>query len=63
VHSAVRDGSIALTTASAPTPRTFGATFVHVRPSSCVSCRLPSSVPAQISPRFTGDSAISKMFA
>ena len=55
--AAVREGSTPATTASAPSPGTLGATFVHVFPSSRVTCRLPSSVPAQITPRCTGDSA------
>jgi hypothetical protein len=39
-------------------PRTFFVTSVQVAPSSRVTWMLPSSVPAQITPRCTGDSAI-----
>ncbi len=39
----------------------FFTTFVHVLPPSRVSCTLPSSVPAQITPALTGDSAIVRM--
>src|SRR4051812_17115929 len=42
-------------------PVTLGATFVHVLPPSRVTWRLPSSVPAQITWAFFGDSLIVKI--
>ena len=58
VQAARRLASTWLTTASGPTPGTFRSTRFHVRPPSRVSCRLPSSVPTQITPACTGDSAM-----
>ena len=40
-----------------------GVTFTQVRPPSCVRLISPSSEPAQITPRVTGDSAIAKIVA
>jgi hypothetical protein len=34
-------------------PAMFGATFVQVLPPFCVTCKLPSSVPAQITSGFS----------
>src|SRR5215471_5789214 len=42
-------------------PGTLAATFCHDLPPSRVSCRLPSSVPAQITLAFLGDSLIVKI--
>src|SRR3954471_19404407 len=39
----------------------FGATFVQLLPPSRVTCRLPSSVPAQITWPFFGDSLTEKI--
>src|SRR3954469_20267815 len=39
-------------------PGTFLIVFVHVVPPFCVTWMLPSSVPAQITSGFRGDSAI-----
>ena len=43
------------------TPGRFAATLVQRAPSSVVTCRLPSSVPAQTTRRSRGDSAIVKI--
>src|SRR5438874_11285032 len=40
--------------------RPFGVTFVHVFPSSRVSCTKPSIVPAQMTPLAVGDSEMAK---
>ena len=42
-------------------PRMFATTFVHVFPPSRVTCTLPSSVPAQTTSGFLGDSEIAKI--
>ena len=52
------DGSMWGTQVPAGTPRIAVPTFVHVLPPSRVSCTLPSSVPTQSTPRFTGLGAI-----
>ena len=39
----------------------FGVTFDQFAPSSRETCTRPSSLPAQITPRCTGDSAIEKI--
>src|SRR5690348_15244714 len=39
-------------------PAMLPYTFVNVSPPSWLSCRLPSSVPIQITPGFEGDSRI-----
>src|SRR5262249_13520996 len=42
-------------------PVMFGATFVHVLPPFCVTCTLPSSVPAQITLASRGLSAMERI--
>ena len=42
-------------------PLMFLITFFHVLPPSRVICRLPSSVPIQITPGVMGDSAIARI--
>jgi len=44
-------------------PRSGGVTFVHVFPPSRVRCTSPSSLPAQITPCASGDSATAKAIA
>ena len=56
IPSPVREGSTWETGEKAPSPFTFAVTFSHVAPPSLVTCRFPSSVPAQITPARSGDS-------
>ena len=58
VASSKRPASTVETQVPFGRPATFGATFVQVLPASRVTCRLPSSVPTQITWAFFGDSAI-----
>ncbi len=53
------DGSILRTVPHAGSPRTFDVTFVQCLPASRVSQIRPSFVPAQISPRWIFDGAMS----
>src|SRR5574342_242720 len=41
----------------------LAVTFVHVVPPSCVTCTRPSLDPVQITPSFTGDSAMANSVA
>ncbi len=51
------DASIRATQVFGGTPCTFLRTSVQVRPPSRVTCMFPSSVPVQMTPACTGDSA------
>src|SRR5690349_5424749 len=56
VDASYFDGSMFEIAANFTAP--LGVTFVHVLPSSRVNWTKPSIVPAQITPRVTGDSAM-----
>src|SRR6266567_8641516 len=58
VPAAVREGSIHAISANFGTPGALPVRLVQCLPPSCVICRLPSSVPAQITPACAGDSAM-----
>src|SRR6185436_13970074 len=58
VFASARDGSTCETGEFAAMPETFLIRLFQFLPPSVVTCRLPSSVPTQICPRWTGDSAI-----
>src|SRR4051812_12793608 len=58
VPASYRDGSMFDIAANLGAP--LGVTFVHVFPSSRVSCTRPSIVPAQMAPLARGDSAMAK---
>src|SRR6516165_2825773 len=56
VPSAKRPASTQETHGALPAPLTLDAVLVHVLPPSRVICRLPSSVPTQMSLPLRGDS-------
>src|SRR3954462_9620224 len=61
VASSKRPASTHDTQVPLGSPGTFAATFVQLLPPSRVTCRLPSSVPAQITWPFFGDSLTEKI--
>src|SRR5580765_4273932 len=54
-------GSTVVTHAFLGSPFTLPTTFVHETPPFCVTCKLPSSVPAHMTLGDRGDSPIAKI--
>ena len=54
------EGLVMAVTRSVESGSPAGVTLVHVAPPSFVTCTRPSFVPAQMTPRSSGDSAIEK---